>query len=464
MAGVLWGTRDPTTEPRAGSLKETRFEWIEPLTEKMRTGILLDEEVPFVRVGAFVWPKEAPQIGLRRKSSNTTLPNGQEQTVPVKPGTSLANEVIPESPTCDPPSVDPDVEALSARVPVVGMFMHGGGYCHMSAEEKSSTSRIPRRLMQDGNFTEIYSVEYRLLQYAPFPAAVQDAAAVYAHIMKLYETPKGGKGCKVILMGDSSGGNLVLSVTRWIRDEGHLPMPDGLLLLSPSCDPSHAFPLTPSAYIPRPHDATDYLVDTPEPRALLQRTFLGHHPMEMIHSPYVSPASERVLRGFYGDDTWEKIAKTVGVHINEYAEAHFKRLQEEARALAAELERAPTPASSKRSLDLLRPSPKPPSLLPSYCHSNPDLRLLRQISMVNPKSLSLFQNFPRTSIVLGDAERLESEVLKLVGAMEHDKVKVKLIGAKDAVHDILIMKWWDDAIREEVWKNVDDWVKMIQAD
>jgi len=84
--------------------------------------------------------------------------------------------------------------------------------------------------------------------------------------------------------------------------------------------------------------------------------------------------------------------------------------------------------------------------------------------MVNPKSLSLFQNFPRTSIVLGDAERLESEVLKLVGAMEHDKVKVKLIGAKDAVHDILIMKWWDDAIREEVWKNVDDWVKMIQAD
>jgi hypothetical protein len=29
---------------------------------------------------------------------------------------------------------------------MIGIFMHGGGYCHMSADEKSSTSKIPRRL------------------------------------------------------------------------------------------------------------------------------------------------------------------------------------------------------------------------------------------------------------------------------------------------------------------------------
>jgi hypothetical protein len=39
-------------------------------------------------------------------------------------------------------------------------------------------------------------------------------------------------------------------------------------------------------------------VDTPEPRALLQRTFLGHHPLETVHSPYISPASARVLRAY----------------------------------------------------------------------------------------------------------------------------------------------------------------------
>jgi len=42
---------------------------------------------------------------------------------------------------------------------------------------------------------------------------------------------------RIILIGDSAGGNLVLALARWIRDEGVLPVPDGMLLLSPSCDP-----------------------------------------------------------------------------------------------------------------------------------------------------------------------------------------------------------------------------------
>lgn len=120
------------------------------------------------------------------------------------------------------------------------------------------------------------AVEYRLLQRAPFPAAVQDAAAVYAHVLRAHRgssgsdpklsgtlgehptdsrsTHESGSGsnllkndiaahaylnrsCKIILIGDSAGGNLVLALARWIRDEALLPPPDGLLLLSPSCDP-----------------------------------------------------------------------------------------------------------------------------------------------------------------------------------------------------------------------------------
>ena len=83
------------------------------------------------------------------------------------------------------------------------------------------------------------------------------------------------KRCKIVLIGDSSGGNLVLTMARWLRDEKLLPEPDGLLLFSPSCDTSHAFPADPCFYVPRPNASTDYLTDTPEPRALLQRTFLG---------------------------------------------------------------------------------------------------------------------------------------------------------------------------------------------
>ena len=107
------------------------------------------------------------------------------------------------------------------------------------------------------------AVEYRLLHQGSFPSAIQDAAAVYHHIAKKYgkcirhATPgmlrtlmlESGKcharsrpkGCRIILIGDSSGGNLVLATARWLRDENLLPQADGLLLLSvrrphhPSC-------------------------------------------------------------------------------------------------------------------------------------------------------------------------------------------------------------------------------------
>jgi hypothetical protein len=49
---------------------------------------------------------------------------------------------------------------------------------------------------------------------------------------------------RIILIGDSAGGNLVLALARWIRDEGVLPLPDGMILLSPSCDPCMHYLMT----------------------------------------------------------------------------------------------------------------------------------------------------------------------------------------------------------------------------
>ncbi|KAJ4483930.1 Alpha/Beta hydrolase protein [Lentinula aciculospora] len=233
VAGVTWGTRNPEAAPGPSELKETTFEWAPPLKESLRKGVVLDRfaRVPYKRAGCFVWQKQA------------------------------VNE---------------------NQIPVVGIFFHGGGYSQLSAHENSRTSHIPRRLMKDSLFTEIYAVEYRLLQHAPLPAVIMDAAAAYSHVVDKYYGPdytrsveQPRKPCKIILLGDSSGGNLALALTRWIRDEQVLPTPDGLLLFSPSCDTSHAFPSTHSSYIPRPHASTDYLTDTPEPRALMQRTFLG---------------------------------------------------------------------------------------------------------------------------------------------------------------------------------------------
>ncbi|CAL1699658.1 unnamed protein product [Somion occarium] len=459
VAGVTWGTRDPDANCDNRTLNETRFEWVEPLPEDLRSGIVVDDQVPFRRVGICVWPKHKPAGNPSHSSASHNLDDS----------TSLGLE---------------DLEAHAGQTPVIGIFLHGGGYCHMSAHEKSKTSKIPRRLMQDKAFTEIHSVEYRLLQHAPFPAAVQDAAAVYAHLVrrhtyrdsqnqdhihgttgsdghltnieytkskdskdsknneihgknekqttgvttKVTETTTYEKHCKIILIGDSAGGNLVLALARWIRDEARLPAPDGLLLLSPSCDPSHAFPDTPSCYVPRPHAETDYLVDTPEPRALLQRTFLGHNPLETMHSPYVSPASQRVLKAFYGDQFATSVESLTIRALDAEVRANIRNMISvpSTPVLGGELERSPTS--------------------------------LRRPMMASPRGLSLFTDFPRTCVVLGDAERLEREVIKLVGAMERDGVKVRTAWVEDGVHDVLIMGWWDQKVIDKVWTEVEAWV------
>ena len=207
----------------------------------------------------------------------------------------------------------------------------------------------------------------------------------------------------------------------------------------------------------------------------------------MIHSPYLSPASERVLREAYGDEEFEKIASRVGVRINEYALAHFEQIKADAEAQTrTEAERIPivitedpthTPSVGNNSLPAsgfttpnvtpgitpkipgsLLKRPQGPLAVPSYCHSDVNLTLLRRVTTVNPRKLALFEDFPKSCVVLGDAERLETEVLKLIGAMEHDGVRVTMVEAKDAVHDILMMGWWDEAVRAQVWKSIDEWL------
>ena len=60
----------------------------------------------------------------------------------------------------------------------------------MSAHENARTSNIPRRLMRDGRFAEIYNIEYRLLQRAPWPAVLMDGLTAYAHVHSKHPNAK----------------------------------------------------------------------------------------------------------------------------------------------------------------------------------------------------------------------------------------------------------------------------------
>ncbi|KAF9011969.1 Alpha/Beta hydrolase protein [Cyathus striatus] len=405
---------------------ETRFEWCPPLPDDMRTGIVKDAEsggplVPFTQVGCYVWPKEMPTVV---KKTRTDIKN----TESVEQLMAEAQRVDLENGGSGEP-----------EIPLVGIFMHGGGYCHMSAHESSGTSRIPRGLIKNKFLTEVYSVEYRLLQVAPFPAVLQDAAAVYAHVVNTYNVLQ--RKCKIILIGDSSGGNLVLALARWLRDEGHLPLPAGLLLLSPSCDTSHDLPETLSSYIPRPNAHSDYLVDNPEPRALLQRTFLGfkhqagpttpedeRRLMVIAHSEYVSPCSPVVLK------RWghQVIQDPDQQHEKHFRNALFRRL-----------------TTSLRQVRL-------PETLDPRIQTDEDSPYHKTCRF--PR---LFGEFPRTLIVCGDAERLVREVRSLLTAMKEDGVDVEIEWSEDACHDLLMMSefWWDKRVIKKTWQRIGSWVE-----
>lgn len=71
------------------------------------------------------------------------------------------------------------------------------------------------------------AVEYRLLPN-PFPAALQDAATVYCDLV----LRKGIEPERIVIIGDSAGGNVALALARWIREEQRIGRAGGMILLS----------------------------------------------------------------------------------------------------------------------------------------------------------------------------------------------------------------------------------------
>jgi acetyl esterase/lipase len=196
---------------------------------------------------------------------------------------------------------------------------------------------------------------------------------------------------------------------------------------------AHTLPQVPASRRPRPHANTDYLLDTPEPRALLSRTFLGHHPNAMVYSPYISPASEWVLSVFHGTEEGMADLEPLGPHRDsrDYRDEGIKAYD----CAVNDIPMSPCRLSAP---------------------NNPYIRA--------PEGMGLFTDFPRAMVVVGDAERLEREVVALERALEHDGVRVRMVWAKDAVHDILIMATWDERVREGVWKEINKWVSEVAAD
>lgn len=109
--------------------------------------------------------------------------------------------------------------------------MHGGGFIALSSRSMQTyTRRWTRRLK-----VPVFSVDYRMPPDHPFPTAPEDCLKVYKfllnHINKFFNiSPK-----KIILAGDSAGGNLALSLNGLIL-KNNLPVPHGIYAAYPAAD------------------------------------------------------------------------------------------------------------------------------------------------------------------------------------------------------------------------------------
>jgi acetyl esterase len=98
----------------------------------------------------------------------------------------------------------------------VFVFFHGGGF---TIGDLDSHDEPCRRIAADAHCT-VVSVDYRLAPEAPFPAAVDDAWAAVQWADVHRADLGGGVDAKIVVGGDSAGGNLAAVVALMARDAG----------------------------------------------------------------------------------------------------------------------------------------------------------------------------------------------------------------------------------------------------
>ena len=121
------------------------------------------------------------------------------------------------------------LELVGDKAAPVCMYTHGGGYIAGSVNSHRDMARHLALLAK----VRMLMVDYRLAPEHPFPAARDDAFAVYRALLD-----SGIAGSQIMLGGDSAGGNLALLTAQGIRNAG-LAAPRALVLFSPWLDMTH---------------------------------------------------------------------------------------------------------------------------------------------------------------------------------------------------------------------------------
>ena len=118
------------------------------------------------------------------------------------------------------------IEPADAATGSVILYLHGGAFI---AESRAIHDPLLAAIGRAGGARGLM-VDYRLAPENPFPAAIEDCYAAWDYLLSSGIDPG-----RIVVVGDSAGGNLALVTAMRARDEG-MPQAAGLVLMSPVLD------------------------------------------------------------------------------------------------------------------------------------------------------------------------------------------------------------------------------------
>jgi acetyl esterase len=159
------------------------------------------------------------------------------------------------------------------------LYLHGGGYVIGSSNERD---RVTRGLAAGGRCV-VVSIDYALAPEHPFPAGLRDCEAAFEWLEARASSFSSSPG-RVVVAGDSAGGNLSAVLCQLRRDEGK-SMPLAQLLFSPAL--GGIDPETGKTWPSRIENAQRSFL-SPKSVATFYALYLGD-PESRAEDPYVNP-------------------------------------------------------------------------------------------------------------------------------------------------------------------------------
>lgn len=169
------------------------------------------------------------QEPLLAGSRYTFLPDGQNLRIGIRILSSftlhkIQHEEMRESGSCCGPSHSEHIKAETLII-----HIHGGGFIGQTSFTHQNYTRQWAKSLN----VPVLCIDYRLAPNHPFPDALDDVWQSYTWIVKYAHKFLGIVPHRIILAGDSAGGNFAIGVIIKAKSCG-FRIPDGLLLVYPA--------------------------------------------------------------------------------------------------------------------------------------------------------------------------------------------------------------------------------------